>query len=140
MSLNNLEESITEFFTNGLNSTLFFLNNSQKSLLVSIFHYIIFIIGFYYFFFKSNPGDIFRILFFIFITFGALSYFIFNRCLLTSIELKLSKDKNIIQKTIDKYFGSQTEGNITSKIVLTVGAIVSGYVLLKDYGFLNKSE
>jgi hypothetical protein len=138
MKLKELEKDITDFSIKFLNYILFFLSNSQKSLIVSIFHYIIFILGFYYFFFKTNPGDIFRILFFIFIILGTLSYFIFNRCILTSIELKLSSDKNIIQKTIDKYFGSQTEGNITSKIVLTVGSIITGIILLKDYGFIYK--
>jgi hypothetical protein len=139
MTLKEIEEDITDFCTKIINYSLFFLTNSQKSLSVSILHYIIFIIGFYYFFFESNPGDIFRVLFFIFITTGALSYFIFNRCILTSIELKLSKNKNFIQKTIDKYFGSQTEGNITSKIILTVSVIIIGFILLKDYGYLKSS-
>jgi hypothetical protein len=139
MGLKTIEEDITELFTDILNSSLFFLNNSQKSLAVSIFHYVIFIIGFYYFFFKSNPGDPFRVLFFIFCALGASSYFIFNRCVLTSIELKLSSDKNIIQKTIDKYFGSQNEGNITSKIVLTIFTIITGIILVKDYGFIKLS-
>ncbi len=138
MSLNKLEESITDFFTKSLNYILFFLSNSQKSLLVSLFHYIIFIIGYYYFFFRSNPGDLFRIIFFTFILICAILYYIFNRCLLTSLELKLSSNKNIIQKTIDKYFGTQVEGNKTSKIVLSVGVIVTGTVLLKDYGFIDK--
>lgn len=140
MSLKGIEEDITELCTTILNSSLFFLNNNQKSLAVSIFHYIIFIVGFYYFFFKSNPGDVFRVLFFIFCALGALSYFTFNRCLLTSIELNLSSDKNIVQKTIDKYFGSQTEGNITSKIVLTICTIITGIILLKDYGFIKLSQ
>ena len=136
MSLKTIEEGITEFCTKILNVSLFFLDNKKKSLTVSIFHYLIFIIGFYYFFFESKPGDIFRIVFFIFVSLGALCYFLFNRCILTSIELNLSGDKNIIQKMIDNYFGSQTEGNITSKIVLSFGAIVIGIILLKDYGFI----
>ena len=139
MSLKTMEEDITELCTNILNSSLFFLNNSQKSLMVSIFHYVIFIIGFYYFFFKTYPGDLFRVLFFIFCALGALSYFIFNKCILTSIELNLSNNKNIVQKTIDKYFGSQTEGNITSKIVLTICTIITGSILVRDYGFIKSS-
>ncbi len=132
-----LEETITEFFTGCCRKGLFFLEPNYQSLAISAFHYIIFIGGFYYFFFHSNPGDYFRVFFFFFFLFGLLSYFTINRCILTSIELKLSKDKNLIQKYIDKFFGEETEGNITSKIVFIVGTIVLGYYLLKDYGYIN---
>lgn len=135
--LNQIEERITEFWTEIFRSLLFFLSKNQQSIFVSFIHYIIFIIGFYYFFFKSQPGSIFRILFFIFVVLGALSYFIFNRCFLTSIELNLSDEKNSIQKLMDKYFGKEIEGNITSKIVLSVGVIITGLVLLKDYGIIK---
>ncbi len=139
MSLKRIEEDITDFSTDILNSVLFFLDSKQKSLAVSIFHYVLFIVGFYYFFFESDSGGIFRVLFFIIVVLGALSYFIFNRCIFTSIELNLSKHKNIIQKTIDQYFGKETEGNITSKIVLTIGVIITGIILLKDYGYIKLS-
>jgi hypothetical protein len=133
----SLEETITEFFTNCCKRVLFFLEPNHQSLVISVFHYIIFIIGFYYFFFHSNARDYFRIFFFIFILSGLISYFTINRCILTSIELKLSKEKNLIQKTIDNFFGKEIEGNITSKIVFVVGTIILGYCLLNDYGYIN---
>jgi hypothetical protein len=38
---------------------------------------------------------------------------------------------------MDKYFGQEIEGNITSKIILSASSIVIGIVLLKDYGYLK---
>ena len=135
--LDNIEEKITDFWTSVVKTLLFFLTGNQQSLFVSVIHYVIFIIGFYYFFFKSGPGDIFRILFFLMVVISALCYFIFNKCFFTSIELNLSSEKNPIQSFMDTYFGKEVEGNITSKIVLTIGTVITGIVLLKDYGFIT---
>ena len=88
--------------------------------------------SFYYFFFQSKPGDIYRIIFFIFVALGALSYFIFNKCFFTSIELKLSEEKNLIQIIVEEYFGEEIEGNIISKIVLSLLSIIAGIILLKE--------
>lgn len=132
--LDKIEKKITDISTSIFSNLLFFLNNNQKSFCVSLLHYSIFILGFYFFFFQSNPGDLYRIVFFIFVFLGALSYFIFNKCFFTSIELKLCPDKNGIQKLMDTYFGKEIEGNFTSKIVLGVGSIILGGILLKDYG------
>lgn len=137
VELDTIEEKITEFWTNLIKSVLFFLNGNQKSLFISTIHYFIFILGFYFFFFKSGPGDIFRILFFIIILTSAISYFIFNKCFFTSIELRLSNEKNSIQAFMDKYFGKEIEGNITSKIILSIGTIITGTILLKDYGIIK---
>lgn len=133
--LESIEKDITDFWTNIFKSLLFFLEPRYQSLFVSFLHYAIFIAGFYYFFIISRPGDLFRILFFIFVLLGALSYFIFNKCFFTSIELNLFKDKNLIQSLMDKYFGKEIEGNITSKIILSLGTIIMGVILLKDYGY-----
>jgi hypothetical protein len=135
--LNKIEERITDFWTNFFRSLLFFLTKNQQSVFVSFLHYIVFIVGFYYFFFKSHPGGAYRLVFFVFVVLGALSYFIFNRCFFTSIELSLSDEKNSIQKLVDKYFGKEVEGNITSKIVLSIGVFITGLVLLKDYGIIK---
>jgi len=132
-----IEEKITEFWTSFFKTILFFLNNNQQSLIVSTIHYITFIFGFYYFFFQSKPGDLYRIIFFIFIALGALSYFIFNKCFFTSIELKLSEEKNLIQNIMEEYFGEEIEGNIISKIVLLLFSVIVGVILLKDYGYLK---
>ena len=77
------------------------------------------------------------IIFFIFVALGALSYFIFNKCFFTSIELKLSEEKNLIQNIVEEYFGEEIEGNIISKIVLSLLSIIAGIILLKDYGYLK---
>ena len=136
--LEQIEEKITDFWTDLFKSLLFFLNQNQQALFVSFIHYAIFIVGFYYFFFQSKPKDLYRIVFFIFVVLGALSYFIFNKCFFTSIELNLSNnEKNPIQSIMDKYFGQEIEGNITSKIILSASSIVIGVVLLKDYGYLK---
>ena len=121
-----------------IESLLFFLTGPQQSLFVSIIHYIIFVLGLYYFFFISNPGDTFRLIFFFIFLISVLSYFIFNKCFFTSIERRLCKDKNIIQMTMDTYFGIEIEGNISSKIILSIGTIVTGLVLLKDYGIITR--
>ena len=131
-----VEKKITEFCTSFFKYVLFFLNNNQQSLIVSLLHYIIIIFGFYYFLFHSKKGDLYRIIFFIIITFGALSYFILNKCIITSIELKLSEENNLIQNIVNKYFGEEIEGNIMSKIVLSLLAMITSIILLKDYGFL----
>jgi hypothetical protein len=136
--LEKIEEKITDFWTDFFKSLLFFLNQNQQSIIVSFIHYAVFIVGFYYFFFQSKPGDIYRIVFFIFVVLGALSYFIFNKCFFTSIELNLSNnEKNPIQQLMDNYFGKEIEGNITSKVILSASSIVIGLTLLKDYGYLN---
>jgi hypothetical protein len=132
-----IERKITEFWTNVVKTLLFFITGNQQSLFVSAIHYIIFVVGLYYFFFKSEPGDLFRILFFLIILISLLSYFIFNKCFFTSIELSLSSEKNPIQSFMDTYFGKEIEGNITSKIVLSIMTAVTGFVLLKDYGFIT---
>ena len=135
MELNRIERKITDFWTTLVKTLLFFLNGNQQSLFVSVIHYIIFIVGFYYFFFKSAPGDFFRLFFFLMIIISALCYFIFNKCFFTSIELSLSKEKNPIQSFMDIYFGKEIEGNITSKIILSISAVITSIILLKDYGF-----
>ncbi len=66
-----------------------------------------------------------------------LSYFIFNKCFFTSIELSLSNEKNYIQAFMDKYFGKEIEGNSTSKIILSIGAIITGTILFRDYGIIK---
>lgn len=135
-----IERKITDFWTDFFRRLLFFLKDDHQSLFVSFLHYIVFIIGFIYFFFYSQPGDLYRVLFFFFSVLGALSYFIFNRCIFTSIEINLSDKKNKIQKIIDKYFGKEIEGNVTSKFVLSLFSIITGISLLKDYGLLNQTE
>ncbi len=131
--LDTVENAITDFFVKIIKSFLFFLNGNQQSFFVSILHYVIFFIGFYYFFFISKPGDTFRIFFFIFVLFGALSYYIFNKCLFTSIEIKLSDKKNAIQNLMSFYFGQEIEGNKYSKRFLGFSAIVLGMILIYDY-------
>lgn len=133
MGLDTLEREITETFTEAVRSTLFFLEPSSQSLCISIFHYALFIIGFYIFFFYSKPKSIFRWIFFGAILFGFLYYFTFNRCILTSIELNLCRNKNIIQNFIAQYFGHDLEGNTSSKIALTISLFVVSVVLLRDY-------
>lgn len=132
-----LERRITEFWTLFFKKTLFFLKDSNQSLFVSFIHYFIFILGFFYFFFYSMPGDIFRLFFFLIVFTGAISYFTFNKCFITSIELSLYGKKNKIQNFIDKYFGKEIEGNITSKLVLSLSSLIIGLILMKDFGFLN---
>lgn len=133
MGLDTLERGITETFTEAVRSALFFLGPSSQSFCVSVFHYALFIIGFYIFFFHSKPKSTFRWVFFGAILFGFLYYFIFNRCILTSIELNLCRNKNIIQNFIAQYFGHGLEGNTSSKIALTISLFVVSVVLLRDY-------
>jgi hypothetical protein len=133
MNLNSLERNITETFTEIVRSSLFFLEPSSQSLCVSIFHYALFFVGFYVLFFYSKPKSAVRWIFFGIILFGFIYYFIFNRCILTSIELSLCKDKNIIQNFIGYYFGTNSKGNTSSKIALAISLLVIGLVLLRDY-------
>jgi hypothetical protein len=133
MNLDAIEREITETFTDAVRSTLFFLEPSSQSLCVSIFHYALFIIGFYIFLFYSKPKGPFRWIFFSAILFGFIYYFTFNRCILTSIELSLYSNKNIIQNFIARYFGHSLEGNTSSKIALTISLFVVSLILLRDY-------
>lgn len=138
--LDIVEKRITEFWTKFFQISLFFLADNNKSLFVSFIHYIIFILGFIWFFFYSVPGDLYRLIFFLTVLTGAASYFVFNKCFFTSIEQSLCGRKNTIQNFIDKYFGKETEGNITSKIVLSLSSIIVGLVLMMDYGFILIDE
>jgi hypothetical protein len=133
MSLEAIERGITETFTEVVRSTLFFLDPSSQSLCISIFHYAVFIIGFYVLFFYSKPKSLARWVFFWAILFGFLYYFIFNRCILTSIELSLCRNKNVIQNFIAQYFGHGLKGNKSSKIALTISLMIISLVLLRDY-------
>ena len=38
---------------------------------------------------------------------------------------------------MEEYFGEEIEGNIISKIVLSLLSIIAGIILLKDYGYLK---
>ncbi len=38
---------------------------------------------------------------------------------------------------MDKYFGQEIEGNMTSKIVLSASTIITGLTLLKDYEYIG---
>ncbi len=133
MNLDVFERNITETFTEVVRTSLFFLEPSIQSLCVSIFHYALFVIGFYALFFYSKPKSKIRWIFFVAILFGFLYYFTFNRCILTTIELNLCRDKNIIQNFIARYFGHGIEGNTSSKIALTVSLLIISLVLLRDY-------
>jgi hypothetical protein len=138
--LEKVENKITEFLVSFIKTTLYFLTGNQQSFVISFIHYVVFIIGFYYFFFQSEPKSIFRIIFFFVVLLGALSYFTFNRCTFTSIEFDLSEKKNPIQKVVDVFFGKEIEGNISSKIVLSLCSILLGTILLKDYGYIKISN
>jgi len=127
----NIEKRIVDSSVSFIQTVFFFLNGNQQSLLVSFIHYFITILLIYYFF-KSKPRSLQRILLFIIVLIFTISYFIFNRCLFTSIELKLSEEKNPIQKVSSMYFGENKEGNVMSKISLSVLSIVGGIILLKD--------
>ncbi len=129
----NIEDMIMDFWVNFFKTLLWFLDKNYQSLCVSIIHYIIFIIGIYMFFFVYKPGSIYRYLFFIFVFLSTIAYFVFNSCLLTSIELKISSEKNIIQNFIGNRIGHSTKGNFSSKIVLITGTLITGSTLLKDY-------
>jgi thiol:disulfide interchange protein len=112
----------------------FFLEDSYQSFMVSIVHYAIFIIGFYYFMYHSNPRSTYRIVFFLFVLGSTICYYLFNKCILTQIEMSLSKDQNAIQKTMEYYFGNKIEGNESSKIVLSSLTLLTGLLLGKEYG------
>jgi hypothetical protein len=132
------EKKITDFWTKFFQKSLFFLNENYQSLIVSIIHYAIFIVGTIYFLFYSTPGDRFRVFYFIIVLLAAISYFVFNKCFVTSIERQLSNNKNIIQRFFDRHFGEETEGNIVSKYFLSLSSMFLGSTLLiKDYPLFN---
>ena len=121
-------------------SILFFLEPLQQSLMVSFFHYAIFFVGLYYFIYHAKPNGIYRPLFFGFALVSLLSYLVFNKCLLTHMELGISKEANAIQGTVEAFFGSRIEGNTSSKVVLSLLTLVTGLFLINDYGILKVSD
>ena len=134
--MHTIENNITDFFTDLFKTILFFLEETQQSVCVSILHYLIFIVGFYYFFFYSTPGDISRILFLIFMILATLSYYCFNKCLAIVVENNLSKHKNAIQAFMDKCFGEDCEGNVYSKGFLLSGTILLSIIIAHDYNMI----
>ena len=121
-------------------TVFFFLNASNQSLMVSFFHYAIFFVGLYYFIYRAKPNGVYRPLFFSFVLISLVCYLVFNKCLLTHMELGISKETNAIQGTIESFFGSQIEGNVSSKVVLSLLTIVTGLFLINDYGILKVSD
>lgn len=129
--LQTIETNIATTVASGVQWILFFLKPSHQACLFSIFHYVIFAIGFYVFFFvKYQP---YRILVYICITFAAISYEIFNKCLFTSIEYCLSPMQNPIQEMMCTYFGEAIEGNESSKTFLTTTSIALGSIIIMDF-------
>jgi hypothetical protein len=126
-----IEKNISETVAAGVQWILFFLKPTHQACLFSAFHYIIFLIGFYVFFFvKYQP---YRILVYIFITFAAISYEIFNKCLFTSIELCLYPIQNPIQEMMCSYFGESIEGNESSKTFLKTASFGLGSIIIMDF-------
>lgn len=121
-------------------SVFFFLSPPNQSLMVSFLHYAIFFLGLYYFVYRAKPNGIYRPLFFVFVFLSLLCYLVFNKCMLTQMELGISKETNKIQQTVEAFFGSQTEGNVSSKVVLSLLSLVTGLFLINDYGILKVSD
>jgi len=125
-----IEKNISETVASGVQWMLFFLKPTHQACLFSVFHYVIFIIGFYVFFFvKYQP---YRIIVYICITFAAISYEIFNKCLFTSIEYCLSPMQNPIQEMMSTYFGEAIEGNESSKTFLSIASLSLGSIIIMD--------
>jgi hypothetical protein len=128
--IQTIEKNISETVASGVQWMLFFLKPTHQACLFSVFHYVIFIIGFYVFFFvKYQP---YRILVYICITFAAISYEIFNKCLFTSIEYCLSPIQNPIQEMMSTYFGEAIEGNESSKTFLSIASLALGSIIIVD--------
>ena len=125
-----IEKNITETTASVIQSLLFFLKPTHQACLFSVFHYVIFAIGFYVFFFvKYQP---YRMIVYIFITFAAISYELFNKCLFTSIEYCLSPIQNPIQEMMSTYFGEAIEGNESSKTFLSISSLALGSMIIMD--------
>ena len=128
--IDTIEKNISETVASGVQWMLFFLKPTHQACLFSVFHYVIFIIGFYVFFFvKYQP---YRIIVYICITFAAISYEIFNKCLFTSIEYCLSPMQNPIQEMMSTYFGEAIEGNESSKTFLSIASLALGSIIIMD--------
>ena len=129
-TIQTIEKNISETVALGVQWILFFLKPSHQACLFSAFHYIIFAIGFYVFFFvKYQP---YRMIVYICITFAAISYEIFNKCLFTSIEYCLSPIQNPIQEMMSTYFGEAIEGNESSKTFLSITSLALGSIIIMD--------
>jgi hypothetical protein len=135
-----LEAALISFGIFFFQTFFFFLRAPTQSSMVSFLHYAIFAIGLYYFIYKADSKGIYRILFFLFVLFSFICYLVFNKCLLTHIELGISNEKNMIQHTIETFFGSQIEGNTSSKVALSMMTLVTGLFILHDYGIFKVSE
>ena len=138
--IRRMETSLIAFGILVFKSVFFFLAPHHQSLMVSFFHYAIFFLGIYYFIYRAKPNGTYRPLFFAVILFSLLCYLVFNKCILTHIELGLFKETNLIQGTVEAFFGSQTEGNTSSRVVLSFLTLLTGVYLLNDYGILKVSD
>ncbi len=135
-----LEAALISFGVFLFQTIFCFLRAPNQSFLVSFLHYIIFAVGLYYFFYRTNSKGMYRTIFFLFVLFSFLCYLVFDKCLLTHIELGISKEQNMIQRTMETFFGSQMEGNTSSRVVLGAMTLGTGLVLAKDYGIFKVSE
>jgi hypothetical protein len=134
-----IEIMITEFIANGIKNLLFFISSELQSILVTIFHYLIFIVGIFYFYFIAKPKSLSKKIFFLFALLAYISYLIFDKCLCSSVEYKLYSDRNFIQSFMNGRFGDGEEGKTVSKSNLLMISIFLGLSLLYDYRiFKNK--
>jgi len=138
--IQKIEHGLVALGISVFKSVFCFLSPPYQSLMVSFVHYAIFFAGLYYFIYRSKPHGLYRPLFFTFVLISLVCYIVFNKCLLTHMELGISKEQNAIQATVESFFGSQTEGNVGSKVVLSLLTVVTGLFLINDYGILKVSD
>ncbi len=98
--LDKLEKILTDNIANFFKCLLCYCDNELQSIIVTIFHYLIFIIGIYIFYFVVKPKSPYKIIFLIFILCALLSYHLFDKCILSSVEYKIYNKRTFLQEIL----------------------------------------
>jgi hypothetical protein len=129
---NDLSGAIINVAVLSVQRVFFFLDDWMQSMLVSIFHIMIYVVGFSLFYI-AKPCSIYRIAFLCFILYMLLLSFLFDQCMFLSIEKKLWADDTIFHKLWSRLFGRKN--NV--RILLVGASILLFSIVLHDCSIIE---
>lgn len=130
--IDRLGDAMVDLMVRVVHRVLFFMTGKQQSLFISFFHYGVSLI-LLVIFFLVPPQHPFRIIMFIISVIILGQLLIFQRCLLFSIETKLSNQPNIIQRTAAIILGKEYPSNLWTRLFVFIVTILFGIQLLHDF-------
>lgn len=140
--IDNIERILTDNIAKLFKTLLCFCNCELQSVIVTILHYLIFIIGIFIFYFIAKPKSKFKIVFLIFVLCALISYHLFNKCILSSVEYTIYNKKTFLQEIL--YSRNKNKeldvliNQIESKTFLAAMSLFLFLSILQDYKLFKK--